>query len=266
MNRKREPDVVGLKGKVAVVTGASAGLGRRLASDLARSGAVVVGTARREDLLAELSDEMRVWSPESRGLFCDLSKGDAFVELLEQVEDERGRIDLLLNVAGIGGILRMVPPTEAALQEVMNVNFYAPFRGMLTVLPGMRRRHFGAIVNVSSDDARAPGPGAADYAASKAALSAATESLAYDARRDGVFLHLLYPGWMPTEMGRRAVEEGGMRNPPRAVRRSEAQVSSLTIRRLYDPRLEINAARLPLLAPVIRSVAPRLYQRVRANG
>lgn len=136
---------------------------------------------------------------------------------------------------------------------------------MLTVLPGMRSRGFGAIANMCSDDGRAPGPGAADYSASKAALAAATESFSYDARPDGVFLHTVYPGWVPTEMGRQAVAEGGLRMPPRAVRRTEEQVSALVLRRLGDQRLEINAALLPLVAPVFRTVAPSGYQWMRAR-
>jgi NAD(P)-dependent dehydrogenase (short-subunit alcohol dehydrogenase family) len=136
---------------------------------------------------------------------------------------------------------------------------------MVTVLPGMRRRRFGVIANMSSDDGRAPGPGGTAYAASKAALSAATESLSYEARPDGVFVHVVYPGWVPTEMGLAAVRGGGLRMPPRVVRRSEEQVSSLVLRRLTDPRLEINAAALPLVAPVLRSLAPLTYQRMRAR-
>ena len=118
---------------------------------------------------------------------------------------------------------------------------------------------------MSSDDGRAPGPGAAAYSASKAALSAATESLSYEARPDGVFLHTVYPGWVPTEMGLTAVREGGMSMPPRAVRRTEQQVSSLVLQRMFDSRLEINAALLPLVAPILRTVAPRTYQRMRAT-
>ena len=110
---------------------------------------------------------------------------------------------------------------------------------------------------MSSDDGRAPGPGSADYSASKAALATATESLAYEARGDGVLLHVVYPGWMPTDMGLTAVREGGLRMPTRAVRRTEERVSSLVLRRMHDPRLEINAAALPLVAPVLRAVMPR---------
>jgi short-subunit dehydrogenase len=250
---------------VCVVTGSSAGLGRRLARDLATAGAVVVAVARREDPLRDLVEEMRTQSPKSAYRTCDLSDAAAFVALLQEVEKERGRIDILANIAGIGGIMRTEPTTAASLRSVMEVNFIAPVAGMVTVLPGMRARRLGAIVNMSSDDGRAPGPGAADYSASKAALSAAAESLSYDARPDGVFIHTVYPGWVPTEMGLTAVRDGGMPMPPRPVRRSEEQVSSLMLRRMFDARLEMNAASLPLVAPILRTVAPRTYQRMRAT-
>ena len=247
-----------------MVTGASAGLGRRLALDLAAAGAVVIGVARREERLRALVGEMQGSSPESSYRRCDLSDADSFVRLLEQVEHELGRVDILANIAGIGGIIRTAPTTAASLRSVIEVNCIAPVAGMLAVLPGMRRRGLGAIANMSSDDGRAPGAGSADYAASKAALSAATESLSYEARPDGVFLHTVYPGWVPTEMGLAAVRDGGLSMPPRAVRRTEEQVSSLVLRRLFDPRLEINAAALPLVAPILRTLAPLTYQRMRA--
>jgi hypothetical protein len=255
------------RGKVAVVTGASAGLGRRLALDLSSAGAAVVGVARREERLQALVDEMRTYSAESSYRVCDLSEAASFVGLLNQVEEEYGRIDILANIAGVSGIMRTEPTTAASLRSIMEVNFIAPVAGMMTVLSGMRKRKSGAIANMSSDDGRAPGPGAAAYSASKAALSAATESLSYEARPDGVFLHTVYPGWVPTEMGLTAVREGGLSMPPRAVRRTEQQVSSLVLHRIrmYDPRLEINAALLPLVAPILRTVAPRTYQRMRAT-
>jgi short-subunit dehydrogenase len=250
---------------VSVVTGASAGLGRRFARDLATAGAVVIAVARREDRLRDLVADMQRSSPQSDYRTCDLSDSGSFVALLQQVEDERGRIDILANIAGVGGIMRAEPTTAASLRSIMEVNFIAPVAGMVTVLPGMRGRRCGAIANMSSDDGRAPGPGAADYSASKAALSAAAESLSYDARPDGVFIHTVYPGWVPTEMGLTAVQEGERPMPPRAVRRTEEQVSSMMLRRLFDPRLEINTAALPLVAPILRTVAPRTYQRMRAT-
>jgi NAD(P)-dependent dehydrogenase (short-subunit alcohol dehydrogenase family) len=242
--------------KVAVVTGASSGLGRRLALDLDAAGAHVVAVARREDRLRELGVDHRV---------CDLADVPAYVGLLQDVERRHGRIDVLLNVAGMGGIVRQEMPSAEHTRQVMEVNFFAPYAGMVTVLPGMRERGAGVVANMSSDDARSPGPGAGDYCASKAALSAATESLAYEAAKDGVRLHVIYPGWVPTEMGRYAVEHGGLAMPPRPARRTEEQVSGLVLRRLGGPRIEINCAALPLVAPVFRTVAPRAYHRMRAQ-
>jgi short-subunit dehydrogenase len=259
---RRTPDY---RGKVAVVTGASAGLGRRLSLDLARAGAVVVGVARREERLQVVAEEMQRCSPASGVRVCDLADSGGFVALLEQVEKEHGRIDVLLNVAGIGGIMRQERSSVDSMRHMMAVNYLAPCAGMLAVLPGMRRRSFGLIANVGSDDGRAPGPGATDYSASKAALAVATESLSYEARADGVLLHVVYPGWMSTEMGLTAVRDGGLPLPPRLVRRTEDQVSALVLRRLGDPRLEINASALPLLAPIMRTILPRTYHRMRAT-
>lgn len=242
-------------GEIAVVTGASSGLGRRLALDLSAAGATVVGVARREDKLRELGTAYRV---------CDVSDVPSFVDVLRDVETEHRRIDILLNVAGVGGVAPDEAPSVETTRAVLEVNFFAPYAGMMTVLPGMRARRHGVIANMSSDDGRAPGPGGGDYPASKAALSAATESLAYAVRDDGVRLHVIYPAWVPTEMGLRAVREGAFGMPPRAVRRSEEQVSSLVLRRLGGPRIEINAAALTLFAPIVRTVAPRTYQRMRA--
>ncbi|MHB2023348.1 MAG: SDR family NAD(P)-dependent oxidoreductase [Mycobacteriales bacterium] len=252
-------------GRVAVVTGASSGLGRRIAIDLARAGATVVALARREQRLAELVEECRPFSERVTYQVCDLAHTEEFTEALAAVQSSHGRCDLLLNIAGIGGVIRNEAPSLAQAREVMQVNFLAPYAGMLAVLPGMCGRRGGVIANMSSDDARAPGPGAGDYSASKAALSAATESLSYDVRGQGVHLHVIYPGWVPTEMGLAAVREGGLRMPPRAVRRSEEQVSRLVLRRLGGARLDINAAALPLLAPLLRTVMPVRYQRMRAG-
>ena len=255
---RRRTGAFELAGAVAVVTGASSGLGRRFAQDLAAADAVVVGVARRKGLLDEVEAHLRDRSAGSSTRVCDVSDTDAFCALLAEVERAFGRVDLLLNAAG------MAEPRQeeglAKYRRLMATNYFAAVAGTLAVLPGMLDRQRGVVVNVSSDSGRAPGPGEPAYGASKAALSAFTESMSMRVSGTGVHLHVLYPGWVPTAMGAGAVEEG-MPMPPRAVRRSEAQVSGLLLSRLGDDKVDIDAAALARLAPVARALFPGLYRR-----
>lgn len=245
--------------KVAVVTGASSGLGRRFAVDLAKAGAVVTGIARRAELLETLESEMKRYSPESSTVVCDVSDVDAYTKALGEIEQRHGRIDLLINNAGMGE-QRDTDKGLDSYRQVMETNYFAPVAGTLAVLPGMRRHGSGVVVNVSSDSGRAPGPGDAAYGASKAALSAFTESFAFDIESTGVKVHLLYPGWVPTAMGQGAVD-AGMPMPPRAVRRTEEQVSNLLLSRIGGPKIDIDATLVARMAPMARALFPGAYRR-----
>ena len=155
--------MVELRGAVVVVTGASSGLGRRFAVDMANAGAIVTGLARREPLLRGLAEQMRQASPDSGTVTCDVSDIDRFTETLGEIEHQRGRIDVLVNNAGIGEPWAESGRLEA-VRTVMETNYFAAVAGMLTVLPGMLARRHGIVVNVSSDSGRAPSPHEAAYA------------------------------------------------------------------------------------------------------
>ncbi len=241
----------GYEGAIAVVSGASSGLGRRIATDLSVAGATVVAVARREQALRQLGLAYRT---------ADVSDTGGWQALLADLEAEHGRIDVLINAAGMERRLGIAEVTLADVQETMRTNFDATVASTLAVLPGMVRRGVGIIANVSSDHGRAPGPGTPAYCASKAAVSAFTESLAHEAGPLGVHLHVVYPGWVPTALGQGAVDQG-MAMPPRAVHRTEEQVSTVVLAGLGGRRIEINAARLAALAPVVRAIAPRAYRR-----
>jgi len=245
-------------GRIAVVTGASSGIGRAIASTLAARGATVIGVARRKDLLDELGSELA----RARGgtTVCDVSDADALHACLHEIESEHGRLDILVNNAGIDLMLPVPGGADDTVHRVFDVNFFAVVAATLAVIPGMATRGFGIIVNTSSDSARAPEPRQGAYAASKAALSAFSESVAHEVADRGVHVHVLYPGWVPTAMGLSGNEDGGSL-PPRWVRRTAEQVANLTADRMGGPRIDINAARLPLLAPVARALAPVSYQR-----
>lgn len=245
--------------KVTVVTGASSGLGRRFSLDLAEAGAVVVGLARRADLLRDLGQELKARSPGSETIVCDVSDVEGFVGTLRDAEQRHGRIDILVNNAGIGETGGA--GSELAFhRQVMETNYFAAVAGTLAVLPGMRERGSGVVVNVSSDSGRAPGPREVAYGASKAALSAFSESLAFQVEGTGVHIHVLYPGWVPTPMGQGAVD-AGMPTPPRIVRRTEEQISRLLLSRMGGSKIDIDATLAARFALVARLLFPGPYRR-----
>jgi short-subunit dehydrogenase len=246
--------------RIAVVTGASSGIGRAIALTLSERGATVVGLARRQELLDELAPALVRRTRHSATAVCDVGDADAFAEALGAIETEHGRIDILVNNAGVDLMLPVPGGDLGTVREVFDVNFFSTVAGTLTVVPGMIERGWGAIVNVSSDTARAPEPKQGAYAASKAAISAFSESVAHEVAGHGVHVHVLYPAWVPTAMGLSGNEDGGSL-PPKMVRRTEVQVARLVADRLGGPHLDINAARLPLLAPIARTLAPLSYQR-----
>jgi len=247
-------------GNIAVVTGASSGIGRRLALDLAERGATVIGLARREELLAEVEQLLRASTAGSSTRICDVADTESYQHALAEIEDRHGRIDVLINNAGIEQLTPVWEGLSPAYRQIFDVNVFGVVAGTLAVVPGMAARGSGTVVNVSSDSARAPEPGHGAYAASKAAVAAFTEAVAHEVAERGVHVHVLYPAWVPTAMGLSGTDDGGSL-PPKLVRRSDAEVSSLVLSRMGGPRMEINAATLPLLAPIGRSLAPLSYQR-----
>jgi len=247
-------------GKIAVVTGASSGIGRRLALDLAQRGFTVVCLARRRELLSEVEKLLESSTPDSSTEVCDVADTATYQKVLGEIEVRFGRIDVLINNAGIEQLTPVGEGLSDAYRQIFDVNVFGVIAGTLAVMPGMLDRGFGIVVNVASDSARAPEPGHGAYAASKAAMAVFTESVAHEVADRGVHVHVLYPAWVPTAMGMSGVHDGGSL-PPKVVRRSEAQVSDLVLARMGGRRMEINAAALPLLAPIGRSIAPVSYQK-----
>lgn len=246
---------------MAVVTGASSGIGRRLAVELADRGAVVTGLARRAELLAELEEVLRHRSPENGTGVVDVADTEGYRQALADVEARHGRIDLLVNNAGIEQVTPAQSWPTDLYRRMVEVNYLGAVTGTLSVLPGMLARRSGIVVNVGSDAARAPEPGHGAYAASKAAVAAFTESVAHEVAGRGVRVHVLYPAWVPTAMGLSGTEDGG-KLPPTLLRRSEAEIAALLLDRMGGRRIDINASSVPLVAVVARAVVPVWYQRM----
>jgi NAD(P)-dependent dehydrogenase (short-subunit alcohol dehydrogenase family) len=262
----RRPPLYGnrYRGGMAVVTGASAGLGRQLCVDLAHAGATVIGLARNAERLATLREALQAYSPSSRTVVCDVSDTDALGRALAGVIETEGGIDVLINNAAQDPGVRLSDITADDFRRTFDVNFFAPVTATLAVLPSMRARGSGIIVNVSSDGGRLPSPGPGAYPSSKAALSAFTESTSFRLATQGVHMHVAYPAFMATDLGLGALARG-LRRPPRLTVRRVETVSRLILAQAGGSSLDISAARLIDAAMVFRYLLPKAYHRGRKS-
>jgi NAD(P)-dependent dehydrogenase (short-subunit alcohol dehydrogenase family) len=191
---------IDLSGQRVLVTGASSGIGAGLAEEFARRGATVGICARRQDRLDEVLARCRAYSPESRRWVCDLSQPDQVDRLAADALAELGGVDILVNNAGIPKRRHVTKLDMATVESVMAINYLSPVRLTLALLPPMLRRGSGRIVNVSSVAATLSSPGESSYDASKAALTAFSESMAVDLWQSGVKVLVVYPGLVDTEL------------------------------------------------------------------
>ena len=189
-----------LTGGVCVVTGASSGIGRRTAADLAGRGARVCLVARRRELLDDLLAELGGSSRGHSVFVCDVADREQVRDLAEHVRGTYGRCDVLVNCAGysdsgvFGG-----PGDIGRLERVMAVNFFGTVYCTGELLPLIEKSTPSSIVNVSSMAGRLGLGGSAPYCASKFAVCGFTESLHFDLSGRGVCVSLIEPGLVPTE-------------------------------------------------------------------
>jgi NAD(P)-dependent dehydrogenase (short-subunit alcohol dehydrogenase family) len=190
-----------LEGKRVLVTGGSSGIGAALAEGFARAGATVGICARRADRLDEVLARVRAHAPDSRSWTVDLSDLDGIESFARRVEADLGGIDVLVNNAGIPKRRRVPDLTPDVVESVMRINYFSPVRLTLALLPGIEARG-GRVVNISSVAARLGPPAEAAYAASKAAITAWSESMQVDLGIAGseVKVHVVNPGVFDTEL------------------------------------------------------------------
>lgn len=187
-------------GKRVLITGASSGVGAALARRFAAGGATLGLIARRRDRLAEVLADCQRSSPASAMFVADLADTAAADSLAAQAWDTLGGIDVLVNNAAIPKRRAVGALDPAEVEAVMRVNFFAPMRLTLAVLPRMLARRDGVIVNVSSMGGRLGIIHEAAYCASKFALCGWSESIAVDLHGSGVTVKLIEPGPVDTEI------------------------------------------------------------------
>jgi short-subunit dehydrogenase len=175
-----------IPGKLALITGASSGIGEATAKAIAQKGARVVLVARSTSQLERVAQEIREAKGKADFFAVDLSQPQAVSGLTHKVMDEIGVPDIIVNNAGAGRWLTIEETEAAELEKMMALPYFAAFNLTRELLPFMRKRGSGHVVNVTSVAARLSWPGAAGYAAARAAMVAFSEALATEARGTGI--------------------------------------------------------------------------------
>jgi NAD(P)-dependent dehydrogenase (short-subunit alcohol dehydrogenase family) len=214
-----QDELFSVAGQVALVSGGSRGIGRALAEGFARRGASVIITGRDA---ATLEETARAISPPDRAvraIVCDVADPAAVDRLVQAVLDEFGRVDTLLNVAGVNRRMPAERLTEADYDYVMDINLKGPFLLSLAVGKAMLARGRGAQINVASLNNDRPLTGVLPYAVSKAGLGQMTRALALEWGPGGVRVNALAPGFILTDLTQKlwaqpAMQAWGLGNTP----------------------------------------------------
>jgi 3-oxoacyl-[acyl-carrier protein] reductase len=227
-----------LQGKLALVTGATRGIGRAIALELARAGAPVVGTATTEQGAAEIDKALAEVGASGAGRVLnvrDAAQCDAFLDNLQQ---ERGVVAILVNNAGITRDNLALRMKDAEWDDVMDTNLKAVFRLSRGVMRGMMKARWGRIVNITSVVGASGNAGQANYAAAKAGVVGMTKSLARELGSRGITVNCVAPGFIDTDMTRAL---------PQAQR--DALLGQIPLGRLGEPA-DIAAAVVYLASPL----------------
>ena len=190
-------DLFDLTHRVAVVTGASSGLGRRAARTLALAGAKVVGVARRQEALESLAAEI---GPSGAYVVADVADREALPALAQAVSAPFGAPDIVVHAAGVNTRQAADDVTPEGWDQTLALNLSAPFFLSQALVPAMKAKGWGRIVNFASLQTTRAFPGGIAYGASKAGVGQLTRAMAEAWSRDGITANAIGPGFFPTEL------------------------------------------------------------------
>jgi len=186
--------------RVAIVTGASRGIGKAIAKRLASDGCKVALIARNEEALNEVKGEIEQDGGIASTHVCDLAEGNQFAETIQSIADENDRLDILVNNAGMtrdGLLLRM---SDEDFDAVIDVNLKATFIGCKTAARPMMKGRFGRMINITSVTGISGNAGQANYAAAKSGLIGLTKTIAKEFGSKGITANAIAPGYIETDM------------------------------------------------------------------
>ena len=195
-----------LQGKVALVTGASRGIGQAIALELGRQGAIVIGTATSPSGAERIAETLKQNGIEGAGLVLDVTDSESVSSTLEHVQQHLGQPSILVNNAGITRDNLMLRMKDDEWFDVINTNLNSLFRLSKAVLRGMTKARWGRIINIGSVVGAMGNGGQANYAAAKAGLEGFGRALAREVGSRAITVNAVAPGFIDTDMTRELPE------------------------------------------------------------
>jgi dehydrogenase/reductase SDR family protein 7B len=205
--------MIDYKDKIILITGASSGIGKACAFEFGILGATIALTGRNENKLISLKSKLTDLNINSHFFVCNLMESESSGMLVDQIEKHfKNSIDILINSAGIAvlGDIENIPIN--ALRENFELNFYAPFLLSKLVMPGMKKKKFGQIINISSGVGKRGLPGTSSYTATKFALNGFSECLRVELMIHNIDVILISPGLVDSEFSSNIKQYGIIKN------------------------------------------------------
>jgi 3-oxoacyl-[acyl-carrier protein] reductase len=234
VDKYKERTKMNLEGKIALVTGASRGIGRAIAELLVERGATVIGTATSENGAAAISEYL---GENGKGLALNVTQPESIESVIKSINDEFGGVDILVNNAGITRDNLLMRMKDDEWTDIIDTNLSSIFRLSKAVLRGMMKKRSGRVINVGSVVGTMGNAGQANYAAAKAGVIGFTKSMAREVASRGVTVNTVAPGFIETDMTKALNDE-----------QRAATLAQVPACRLGDPR-EIASAVAFLASP-----------------
>jgi len=244
--------------QIVLITGASSGIGKQLAIDFAKRGAVVIGCGRSIARLKEVLKQVRQTSPTSLMIGCDVGDSEQVHGMIERVLTDYGRVDILINNAGIGMRKPFHQTDLSTVEEIMRVNYFGAVYCTHELLPSMIARGNGQIVNISSVAGNIGTLNMAAYCASKFAMNGWSESLYHELTPLGVKVSLVCPGPVHTGFSRN-FHDSEPQSPP-ALFVDSSDVSQAVFKVIEHNRFELVMPRWLALICWLKRVSPGLFR------
>ncbi|MDQ3011665.1 MAG: SDR family oxidoreductase [Acidobacteriota bacterium] len=247
-----------LSGTVAVITGATSGIGRETAREFASAGSKVVIAGRRKERLQELANQIETKGGQAFAVPTDVADQAQVESLIEKAVERFGRVDVLVNNAGVAIASRFEEMPLDDFRRLMDVNFWGAVYTCRAAVPQMRKQRSGVILNISSIFGKRGMPFETAYCSSKFALAGFSESLRAELMSENIDVCTIFPGAVETEIFDAAANSTGFEMPTYLPKFPAKQMAKLIVQTARFPQAEVVAAFDAQAINVARTLAPAL--------